>query len=405
MTEKEFRRLLEDYLHESISKDDFYRLWESLKRSEYQSIWDEAMEEMLANPELRDLSDEQSMADALRKVKDAAVLPNIEVVAERKTLIRRILAKRAVRWMAAASIILVSGAAIWNWRVNNDEIRKEIISRDPVSIDVMPGGNKAVLTLADGSVIRLDDAMIGKVGTQGTSNIIKVADGQLLYQAEGKNESIELMNTLVTPRGGQYAITLPDGTKVWLNAASSITYPVQFVDKYRKVYITGEVYFEVSKNEYKPFVVDVDGKSLITVLGTHFNINSYQDEGSINTTLLEGKVRVATAAGDTAILAPNNQAMQYTTGPMPLKLLKSVDIDQVVAWKNGTFNFNRTPLQSVMRQIERWYDIEVVYDQSVPKINFGGEIKRDLTLVQLLEGIQKMGIHCEIKDKILYVKP
>ena len=218
---------------------------------------------------------------------------------------------------------------------------------------------------------------------------------------------------MTTPAGGQYQVTLPDGTKVWLNAASSITYPTAFVDKERPVKISGEVYFEVAKDKEKPFIVDVDGKSSVRVLGTSFNINSYGDESTIKTTLLEGSVKVMRTATtavstDSVILKPGQQALVAlpavaASSDRQLKVTSDVNIEQTLAWKNGLFNFNGSDLHAVMRQLERWYGIKVEYEGSIPDTKFSGEIYRNVNLSDVLEALQRMGVKFRLHGKTLLV--
>jgi len=407
MTNAEIKYLLEQYLEETISEEEFRRLFECFADERFREQWNDVWEEMLNNPRLGGLSDEPGREAALSRINSIVFgADDHTLVQETEAPVRRIISTRFVKWVAAASVLLIAGMVIWNRDAQKPEqvAVKEKTSVGTVANDVVPGGNKAVLTLADGSIIRLDDAGDGTLGTQGATQIVKLADGRLAYRPGENAQPANLMNTLTTPRGGQYELTLPDGTQVWLNAASSISYPVQFTGRERKIRMTGEVYFEVAHNDHKPFIVDVDGKSSITVLGTHFNVNSYADEGAVSTTLLEGKVRIASARGESAVLRPGQQAKQPIAPGGKMTLVSDADIDEVMAWKNGTFYFNRTSLPVVMRQIERWYDVEVIYEKQVPSIRFGGEIKRDLTLSQLLEGLQEMGVRCEIRGKKLHVK-
>lgn len=255
-----------------------------------------------------------------------------------------------------------------------------------VTADPQPGGNKAQLTLADGSIILLDGTANGLLAEQGTAKIIKKADGQLLYDVTGAPTTDILYNTLSTPRGGQYNITLPDGSKVWLNSASTIIYPTSFNGKERKVEILGEAYFEVAKDATKPFRVKMNEME-VEVLGTHFNINGYQDESFVRTTLLEGKVKVRSGAVEN-LLNPGQQAQLGKNGN--IKLLKNVNVEEVMAWKDGNFQFEDADIYSVMRQLARWYDLEVAYSGRLTK-HFVGSISRDVNLSQVLTMLQQTG--------------
>jgi transmembrane sensor len=260
---------------------------------------------------------------------------------------------------------------------------------------VAPGGNKAILTLGDGSTIALDSAANGSLAQQGNSAVVKLAGGQLAYRPTGAANDIVVMNTMSTPRGGQYQLTLPDGTKAWLNAASSITFPTAFVTAQRKIKIKGEVYLEVAQEAAKPFIVDIDGRSVVEVLGTSFNINSYADEAAIKTTLIEGNVRIKTNDRN-ILLKPGQQAVD-------MQLVNNADIAQVLAWKNGVFNFENLNFREVARQLERWYDIEVVYEGRVPDIQFKGDMNRGVSLTGVLRIFTAFGVHTRIEGRKLIV--
>ncbi len=243
-----------------------------------------------------------------------------------------------------------------------------------------PGGNKAVLTLSGGQKIVLDDAGNGKLAAQGNTTISKTADGKVVYGRESSSGAV--MNTMTTPRGGQYHLVLADGTGVWLNAASSITYPSAFTGNTREVEITGEIYFEVAHNAARPFRVKSEGQT-VEVLGTHFNINAYANESAVATTLLEGSVRVV--SGNTSkIIKPGQQAQLKGSNIS----LREVDADEVVSWKVGYFDFTDADIQTVMRQISRWYDVDVVFDGPATTETFTGKIPRSFDLAKTIKVMQ-----------------
>jgi ferric-dicitrate binding protein FerR (iron transport regulator) len=227
----------------------------------------------------------------------------------------------------------------------------------------------------------------------------------LIYEASGDEV---VYNTTSTPKGRQYQLTLPDGSVVWLNAFSSVRYPTVFVGKERRVTVTGEAYFEVAKDKSRPFFVEIDGGETVKVLGTHFNLNAYRDEPQITTTLLEGVVNIATtsrAEGEAAVtLRPGQQAVvssaysddNQVTGK--IRVLDDADTLQVLAWKNGLFNFEGVYLKTAMKQIARWYDVEVVYRGTVPDIKFFGSISRSISLAGLIKGLKSTGIHISIEN-------
>lgn len=266
--------------------------------------------------------------------------------------------------------------------------------------DAAPGGNKATLTLSDGSQISLTDAGNGQLAEQAGVKITKNADGQLVYSIVPSDVKALAFNTISTPRGGVYQVNLPDGTRVWLNAASSIKFPTTFAHQnQRKVELQGEAYFEVAKNKKLPFIVDTDQQQ-VEVLGTHFNINSYEDEGEVKTTLLEGSVKVS--AGNVMFLQPGQQAVLPLRSAGKIKV-SPANIEQAMAWKNGFFHFERETIHSVLRQLSRWYDVEVVYQIDRPDDEFIGDIPRGLKLSEVLKILEFEGTHFRIEGRKLFV--
>lgn len=306
-------------------------------------------------------------------------------------------------WAAAVLLIIGAGTFLWHQLPSNKSTSQPIVS----NTDIPAGSEKAMLTLADGSTIMLDSAVNGSLAQQGNMDVVKATDGQIEYRPVGKEgDGTVGMNTMHTPNGGEYRLVLPDGTKVWLNAASAITYPTAFTGAQRRVKIDGEVYFEVVRNSQKPFVVDVQGKTMVEVLGTTFNINAYGDAGFIEATLLEGSVRVSAAgAGQTKVLKPRQQARQKINMDAvgQLTVVNEIDIEKVVAWRNGLFNFDGMPLSVVMKQFERWYDIEVKYDEKAANLVFRGELYRNLSLVKALDILQGMGIKYQLNGRVLTI--
>ena len=307
------------------------------------------------------------------------------------------------RWVGAAAALIVligTGTYFLFSNAGKTEIAKTD-NQNTIKTDVSPAGKKAILTLSDNSTIILDHAANGIITQQGNTKISKLNDGQLTYSPLTDKPTEVLYNTITTPRGGQYNLTLADGSKVWLNAGSSLRFPASFTGRERKVVLTGEAYFEVAKNVTMPFRVNIADKGEVEVLGTHFNINSYADESTINTTLLEGKVKVS-AAGNKQLLSPGQQAKLTANGQISLN--NNVDIDQVMAWKNGVFNFANADLQLVMRQLARWYDVDIIYEGEIPQREFAGEMQRDLNLSQVLRILEKNNVHFKIEGNKLIVK-
>lgn len=286
------------------------------------------------------------------------------------------------RWWAAASVAMLLAASAYFWMYQRQGNAKQSA---PVAkaMDIAPGREGAVLTLADGSQVLLDTVQNGVVALQGGAKAV-IINGRLAYEG---NASSVVYNTMSTPKGRQFQLTLPDGTVAWLNAASSIRYPTLFKGAERRVEVTGEVYFEVAKNARMPFKVNVNNNMDIEVLGTNFNINAYADEAMIRTTLLEGSIRVRGRNTESAVLVPGQQAQLLGE---TMKVAQNADVKQVVAWKEGFFSFRRANLAEVMRQLSRWYDIEVVYERSaLPQWQFTGDIDRSLTFGEVLEGLTR----------------
>jgi transmembrane sensor len=299
-----------------------------------------------------------------------------------------------LRVASIAAVLLIATATAYIFFEKEPRNKKtgEVASNKP--IDIAPGSNTAILTLADGSTITLDDKADGKLKELPGLVITKTHRGELVYTVLGQpgDKAGLTNNTVTTPRGGQYQIYLPDGTHVWLNAASVLTYPQSFAGKTRRVKLEGEGYFEVTKNKAMPFHV-ITGTQDVEVTGTHFNINGYMDDHTINTTLLEGSITVHHEHRSQKII-PGQQTI-LTTDPSAIKV-QVVDTEEVVAWKNGIFEFNNSSLRQIMSQLERWYDIKVDYS-SLPAKRYNGMVPRSANLSQVLKMLEVTG---NIKFKI-----
>jgi transmembrane sensor len=321
------------------------------------------------------------------------------------------IAKPRRKWQmaAAAAIILMLVGAYFlvPSKSAEQQLAKTQPSKPQLKNDIVPGGNKAILTLANGAAIALDSAANGTISQQGNIEVKKLNSGLLAYTINGKQitENDEAFyNMISTPRGGQYQVTLADGTQVWLNAASSIRFPVAFKGKERKVEITGEVYFEVAKNKAMPFKVST-GLSEIEVLGTHFNVNAYEDEASMKTTLLEGSVKIS-ALNQSKYLQPGQQAQikNLPAGSVGrITVLNNADIEETMAWKNGRFQFQSADLKSILRQISRWYDVDIVYKGNV-NLHFTGQLPRNDNASKVFEKLTLTGeVHFKIDGKKIIV--
>jgi transmembrane sensor len=274
--------------------------------------------------------------------------------------------------------------------------------------DLPPGRDAAVLTLGDGRTIVLDSAS-GTISQQGGATVINL-NGQVSYADKAKDKPAAVVyNTISTARGNQYQLILADGSKVWLNSASSLRFPTSFTGDRREVELDGEGYFEVAKNPSKPFHVKTSTQD-IEVLGTHFNVNAYTDEGAIKTTLLEGQVKVRQwsmvngqlKTGNEAMLKPGEQAV-LTGANSPFTIDYSPDIEQVMAWKNGWFDFDKTDIKAIIRQISRWYDVDIRYEIKTDNQTYGGRISRNLNLSNILKMLELYGVHCKLEGKTLTV--
>jgi ferric-dicitrate binding protein FerR (iron transport regulator) len=379
-----------------------------------------------------------SASDALPAIDKEKIFNNIITASPVPVLPQ----KRRI-WLKAAAAAVLIGSAAWIMyaylHAEKKQVEKTVVAKNNLKNDVAPGGNRAILTLSNGSTIVLDSAHNGALATQGNTSVSKVSNGQLEYQssipdksgqAGNRQSAIIGSNTLQTPRGGQYQVVLPDGTKVWLNAASSLKYPTAFSERERRVELTGEAYFEVAHltagNGFKkvPFIVSVlksggEKAGEVEVLGTHFNINAYEDENAIQTTLLQGSVKVgsrqwAVGSGGKAegrgqraekeqsvILKPGEQAiLSQSSQTIPVQ---TVQTDGVIAWKNGLFDFRSAEIHTVMRQLSRWYDIEVTYSKPVLD-KFYAKIPRNTRLSDVLQALMMTGsVHFKIEGKTVTV--
>ncbi|ATL48067.1 iron dicitrate transport regulator FecR [Chitinophaga caeni] len=273
------------------------------------------------------------------------------------------------KWIGvAASVILISALTYFYWKPDRARVVEAI----------HPGTDKAVLTLADGSTILLDSTG-NRFIKQGNASVHQ-AGGLLSYEMKRNGKDNPVYNTLSTPKGGQFKVVLPDGSRAWLNAASSIRFPLAFQENERRIEISGEVFLDVAQDVQAPFKVKVGDDLEIRVLGTQFNIDAYSSSGNIQTTLLEGSVGII-RDGRQILLSPGEQAVAT---PAQIKVNKA-NLDKVIAWKNGMFNFEDVSLKEAMEEIERWYDIEVIYENGVPEMSFSGKISRDISLDELLQ--------------------
>lgn len=298
---------------------------------------------------------------------------------------------RAIGLAAMAAAIALG---VWFWKpAHSVETHLAQNLSKPSPAVIVPGGNKAILTLSNGQQVVLDSLQNGSITHQGGVRIIKLASGRLAYQ--GGEGSEPVYNTITTPKGGQYQVVLPDGSRVWLNAGSSLRFPTAFGGKDRSVDMTGEAYFEIAPDRARPFTVKAPGHD-IAVLGTQFDVNAYTDEDAFKTTLLEGSVRVGNN-----VLQPGEQVVAGVDGAIQVR--KGVETDEVVAWKNGRFLFDNADIPTIMRQIARWYDVQIRYEGRVPQGHFTGMVPRSSSLDKVLKIFALSQIHFRIEGKQIIV--
>lgn len=306
--------------------------------------------------------------------------------------------------IAAAVIIILAATGVFLYMNKQQPVQ----SLPPVARQTLPAGQQAppgkvILTLADGSRVVLDDTASGTVARQGQTRLVKSGNGQLAYYGSGNpGDAATVYNTISTQPGGQYVVVLPDNSKVWLNAVSSLYFPAAFSGE-RRVELSGEAYFEVAKNAAMPFVVSVNGVQ-VQVLGTHFNVMGYSDEGAVKTTLLEGSVRLSGSKAANVVLLPGQQGSLGADGKH--FSITQAKMEDVIAWKNGDFHFEDAKVESIMRQVSRWYDLSVRYEGNLSNIRLGGIISRRKSVNELLEILEATHqVHFRLEGSNVTVMP
>jgi ferric-dicitrate binding protein FerR (iron transport regulator) len=396
----EFDLLLQKYISETLSPAELEQFMVWVREPVYEAALQKAIEEHLEATGYTDLTEgvnaDKLFAEAMRK---GSVQQPVALV-RRMAPLRRIVA-------AAVLVLLMAGAATWflQHKKENDQIVQQQLK------DIPPGKEGAILTLADGRRIVLDSLGNGVIASQQGTRV-ELKNGLLAYDAAAAGDAL-IYNTLSTPKGRQFNVLLPDGTMVWLNSGSSIRYPTAFAAKERRVMITGEAYFEVAAGKSKPFIVQLNEKNQVQVLGTKFNINAYEDEAVARTTLLEGAVRVevknggnSNNAAKSVVLKPGQQSRVKTTGDATAGIQTvPVDVDKVMAWRRGFFNFEDAGMDEVMRQLARWYDLEIVYEGNVPPIVFGGELSRNISLSGIIKALEDSKVHLRVEGRKIIILP
>lgn len=390
LQENEFNELIARYISGEITSSEKLTLLEMLEKQDNFDSLDLIMSDNLAKAK-NDFATEEQTQKFLNTLNAKIVTKTIQLEPkETKTF-------RLKNWLVAASLVIAVGIG-GTYVINNEQDQREKIAgvEEEGPKEIVAAISGAILTLADGSQIVLDSLGNGQIAQQYNTTISN-QDGKLIYNSQ--KGATTVYNTMSTPKAQKYNLQLADGTKVWLNASSSIKFPTAFSGKTREVSITGEVYFEVSSNKSKPFIVDVDGMK-VEVLGTHFNVNAYDDEEVIRTTLLEGSV-IITQNMKSKKLDPGQQAVVNIVGDISLE--KNVNLSQVMSWKNGLFYFENSSLQEVMRQISRWYDVEVIYVNGIPRRNFEGEIQRNLKLSEVLRILELNKVKFKVEGRTVLI--
>lgn len=388
---EDFKELMEQFVSGEITPQGKAMLLSMLDNPEYSDELDSILRENYDSVEIPSVSHEvtEKFIKEFRK--------KINVTPKEKDSSSPVLNFSNWKKIAvAASVLLVIGLGILS--LFQKDNKSPIVVTSKGTDDKEPGKMGAILTLCNGSKIVLDSVANGVLANQNNTAVSK-KNGGIVYTSGADAQAV--YNTMTTPRAREYNLELSDGTKVWLNASSSITFPTSFTANERKVTITGEVYFEVAKDKTRPFRVSVNGMQ-VNVLGTHFNVNAYEDEATVNTTLLEGSVLI-TEKSKKILLKPGQQAEKQKSGAIVVN--DNVNLEEVMGWKNGVFYFENASLQMVLRQLSRWYDVDVMFDKGVPLRTFEGEIQRNLQLSQVLKILEKNKVHFEIDGKILRVMP
>lgn len=390
MYQKEvFKELMEQFISGEITSEGKTMLLVMLDDPQYLEELNMILRENYDSVELPSISPEETkkFIEGLREKMDASSKT-------KESSVIRLFNWRKIA--VAASVLVAIGIGTFVLFQKKDQ--SPVIVASKVSNDKEPAKMGAILTLSNGSKIVLDSAGNGLLANQNNTAVSK-KNGGIVYKA-GSGAQV-VYNTMTTPRARQYNLELSDGTKVWLNASSSITFPTSFAANERKVTLTGEAYFEVAKDKKRPFRVLVNDMQ-VNVLGTHFNVNAYDDEATVNTTLLEGSV-LLTEKGKKVLLKPGQQAQKQKLGDIVVN--DNVNLEEVMGWKNGIFYFDNASLQMVLRELSRWYGVDVVFEKGIPERTFEGEIQRNLQLSQVLKILEKNKVHFQIDGNVLRVMP
>lgn len=376
--------LYERFLHNECNPDEISRLIELFDAADYNTL-QEMVRKQLDDPSSTMLSRNSNQYRYDR------IFNNLKEHTKPVRPVRSLWAK-----VSAAGVILLVASGGYFWY--HKDTPMPVTALHHMHKDVKPGGNRAYLTISDGTQINLSDFNSGRIVSDGGKDILQAVNGEISY-VDGRATSKQVrlaINTLRTPNGGHYRVILPDGTKVWLNAASQLRYPANFRGlKQRKIDLTGEAYFEVAKDPLHPFVVQTDDQQ-IRVLGTHFNVNAYHDDGGSKTTLLEGSIH-ARGKQTEVVLTPGQQVSTMANGGLKVD---PADQELAVAWKNDQFMFESEPIRILLKTLSRWYDVEVVYGTDVPDIRFNGAVSRFENISEVLKILESTGkVHFQLDGR------
>lgn len=389
--EQQFTLLFQKYVTGATTLTETKAFWQMVKDDKNNNLLTELID--------KHYTSFQEIDDTLKSEAEDRILRRVFSFGEQEEIIETHTVPLYQKWskwiVAAAAAIVIASTSIWLLNREHPYQSANVIS----SIDIAPGKVGATLTLASGKTIRLSDALKGKLAEESGVAISKSADGQIIYEIKNSSSGTDKINSLSTANGETYRLRLPDGSLVWLNASSSLTYSANLNERgKRRVNLEGEAYFEISKDKNRPFIVESKNQQ-IEVLGTHFNVHAYQNEKFIRTTLLEGSVKV-TENGETQTLSPGFEAMN-TAGKIKIE---KADIEWAVAWKNNKFIFDSQRIQDIMLMIARWYDVEVIYTGEIPSDTFWGSVSRYDNLSKVLDALESTGnVHFKIEGRKIYV--
>ncbi|NLR78325.1 FecR family protein [Chitinophaga eiseniae] len=388
-----FEALFQKYMSGTLNAEELRQFRTMARQPENKALLDQLLQQAFTDPayiENADYNAEEMAAEIMMqtRMQDAAmnVVHKVQIP---------LISRSWFKYAAAAAIFLLLLGISWKWhthryRANKMMARLELPTRK---------ATHPILILGDGSRISLDSAGNGTIAQQGAAQVVKLANGELAYHPSGAKAGALIFNTMQTPNGSQYQLTLPDGSRVWLNAASSIRYPATFADSSRRVEVTGEAYFDIAADAGKPFIVAAKGMD-IRVLGTAFNVKAYTEEEAIKTTLVQGAVKV----NDQVVLHPGEQAvLHHSTGQL---LVNKPNMEETLGWKNGEFYFRETNIRSIMQEVARWYDVEVKYEGDLTNVTLSGIVARTAGITQLLKALELTKIvHFKIQGRTITVMP